>query len=89
MIKTLLDQHGTGRVVFRNTRAGMSGFPKRKFCPAPLPGNNLTLLARIARELEAEETGQEAGIRYSFKDDPRIDWLIAFLHRAPAGQGAA
>lgn len=79
LIKTLLDQHGTGRVVFRNTRAGMSGFPKRKFCPAPLPGNNLTLLARIARELEAEETGQEAGIRYSYKDDPRIDWLIAFL----------
>src|SRR6185312_10594335 len=30
LIKTLLDQHGTGRVVFRNTRAGMSGFPKRK-----------------------------------------------------------
>ncbi len=79
LIKTLLDQHGTGRVVFRNTRAGMSGFPKRKFCPVTLPGNNLTLLARVARELEAEETGQEAGIRYSFRDDPRIDWLIAFL----------
>ncbi len=79
LIKTLLDQHGTGRVVFRNTRASMSGFPKRKFCPAPLPGNNLTLLARIARELEAEETGQDESIRYSFKDDPRIDWLIAFL----------
>jgi ATP-dependent helicase HepA len=79
LIKTLLDQHGTGRVVFRNTRAGMSGFPKRKFCPALLPGNNLTLLNRIARELEAEETGQEAGIRYSLKEDPRTDWLIAFL----------
>ena len=79
LIKTLLDQHGTGRVVFRNTRAGMSGFPKRKFCPAPLPGNNLTLLARIARELEAEETGQDESIRYSFKEDPRVDWLIEFL----------
>jgi len=79
LLKTLLDQHGTGRVVFRNTRAGMSGFPVRKFCPAPLPGNNLTLLARTARELEAEESGQEAGIRYSFKDDPRTDWLIGFL----------
>jgi len=79
LIKTLLDQHGTGRVVFRNTRAGMSGFPKRKFCPVKLPGSNLTLLARIARELDAEETGQEASIRYSYRDDPRIDWLIAFL----------
>lgn len=79
LIKTLLDQHGTGRVVFRNTRATMTGFPKRKFCPAPLEDNNLALLARIARELEAEETGNDGGIRYSFKDDPRIDWLVAFL----------
>jgi ATP-dependent helicase HepA len=80
LIRTLLDQHGTGRVMFRNTRAAMSGFPKRKFMPAPLDaGNNLTLLARVARELEAEETGNEPAIRYSFKDDPRIEWLVGFL----------
>lgn len=36
LLKTLLDQHGTGRVMFRNTRAAMSGFPRRKFCPAVL-----------------------------------------------------
>jgi len=66
--------------VFRNTRAAMKGFPRRQFCPAPLSvGNNLTQLARIARELHAEETGADAGIRYTFKDDPRIDWLIALL----------
>jgi ATP-dependent helicase HepA len=81
LLRTLLDQHGTGRVVFRNTRAAMTGFPKRKFCPAPLKGNNPTLLARIARELHAEETGGEADVRYSFKDDPRIDWLVALLQK--------
>lgn len=82
LLQTLLDQHGTGRVVFRNTRAAMTGFPPRKFCPAPLDaGNNLTLLARIARELRAEETGQDAGIRYSLRDDPRITWLVEFLQR--------
>ena len=82
LLQNLLDQHGTGRVVFRNTRAAMTGFPPRKFCPAPLTvENNLTQLARIARELSAEETGADAGIRYAFKDDPRIDWLIAFLQR--------
>jgi len=80
LLRTLLDQHGTGRVVFRNTRAAMTGFPKRKFCPAPLSGeNNVALLARIARELRAEENGEDAALRYSFKDDPRIDWLAAFL----------
>ena len=81
LLKTLLDQHGTGRVVFRNTRAAMTGFPKRQACPAPLATDNLTLLHRIARELEAEETGADASIRYSFKDDPRIDWLAAFLQK--------
>jgi ATP-dependent helicase HepA len=80
LLQILLDQHGTGRVVFRNTRAAMTGFPSRKFCPAPLSAeNNLTLLARVARELNAEETGADAGIRYSFKDDARIDWLADFL----------
>src|SRR5688572_4873917 len=85
LLNSLLDQHGTGRVVFRNTRAAMSGFPRRKFCPAPLDAaNRLSLLSRIAREMRAEETGEEAGLRYSFKDDPRIDWLVAFLkqHRS-------
>ena len=80
MLKTLLDQHGTGRVVFRNTRAAMTGFPKRKFCPAPLDaGQNLTHLARISRELEAEETGEDGALRYAFREDPRLDWLVAFL----------
>ncbi|MBI5425566.1 MAG: RNA polymerase-associated protein RapA [Opitutae bacterium] len=80
LLRTLLDQHGTGRVVFRNTRASMSGFPRRQFCPVPLDATeNAALLARIARELEAEETGGEAAIRYSFRDDPRIAWLTEFL----------
>ncbi len=80
LLRSLLDQHGTGRVVFRNTRAAMTGFPKRKFCPVPLEaGGNLALLARTARELNAEETGTDTAIRYSFKDDPRLDWLVGFL----------
>ncbi len=79
LLKTLLDQHGTGRVMFRNTRAAMSGFPSRKFCPARIEDNNLTLHARIARELAAEETGGDAGLRYSLRDDPRIEWLAELL----------
>ena len=82
LIRTLLDQHGPGRVMFRNTRAAMSGFPRRKFCPTPLAsGGEATLLERIARELEAEETGHETSIRYSYRDDPRIGWLAAFLQK--------
>ena len=36
LLRALLDQHGTGRVMFRNTRAAMTGFPRRRLCPACL-----------------------------------------------------
>ena len=32
-IDTLIDHHGTGRVMFRNTRRAVSGFPQRLFEP--------------------------------------------------------
>ncbi|MBC2606812.1 RNA polymerase-associated protein RapA [Pelagicoccus albus] len=80
LIRSLLDEHGTGRVVFRNTRANMKGFPKRMYCPAPLEGHeDATLMAKLVRELEAESTNSESGIRYNFKGDPRLSWLVSFL----------
>lgn len=36
LIEDLLDSFGTGRVMFRNTRAALSGFPERKARLAPL-----------------------------------------------------
>src|SRR5690606_27145063 len=36
LIDRLIDQHGTGRMLFRNTRAAISGFPRRHFIPAVL-----------------------------------------------------
>jgi len=81
LLKTLLDQHGTGRVMFRNTRSNISGFPRRKLCPVALPGASPSLLARTARELEAEETGTAGRLRYAFRDDPRLLWLVDFLQR--------
>ncbi|MCZ6674542.1 MAG: RNA polymerase-associated protein RapA [Verrucomicrobia bacterium] len=79
LLNALLDEHGTGRVMFRNTRSNMTGFPKRQYCPEPIVGGGKTLINRIRRELEAEETEHEDDIRYSFKEDPRIDWLVDFL----------
>ena len=80
LLKALLDEHGTGRVVFRNTRANMTGFPKRRFCPVPLPrGASQTISAKLVRELEAEARNREGEIRYNFREDPRLDWLVSFL----------
>ena len=36
-------------------------------------------LARIARELLAEESNTDATLRYAFREDPRLDWLVGFL----------
>lgn len=56
LIADLLDRHGTGRVMFRNTRAAMKGFPKRVPCPVPLaaPAHDPGLLSRLAEEFEAD-----------------------------------
>ncbi len=37
LIEHLLDRHGTGRVLFRNTRAAVKGFPDRKMFDYALP----------------------------------------------------
>jgi len=37
LIEHLLDRHGTGRVLFRNTRAAVKGFPDRKMTSYALP----------------------------------------------------
>src|SRR5690606_40343946 len=36
LIRQLLDRHGTGRVLYRNTRAVISGFPERELHTYPL-----------------------------------------------------
>lgn len=35
LLQKLLDRHGTGRILFRNSRNNIKGFPKR--CPLPVP----------------------------------------------------
>ncbi|MCA1805605.1 MAG: RNA polymerase-associated protein RapA, partial [Xanthomonadaceae bacterium] len=37
LVEHLLDRHGTGRILFRNTRAATRGFPERQLHAWPLP----------------------------------------------------
>ena len=69
LLEELLDQHGAGRVIFRNTRAELTGFPKRTAKLVPLPGDPAAALAEFQ------------GAAVDFKDDPRIAWLPAFLKK--------
>ena len=41
-LNTLLDEHGTGRVLLRNTRANISGFPTRRYVPHELAYDELS-----------------------------------------------
>ncbi len=36
LLNQLLDRHGTGRILFRNSRNTIQGFPERKLLPTPL-----------------------------------------------------
>jgi len=49
LVEHLLDRHGTGRVLFRNTRAAVKGFPPRQLnaCPLPLPEPYARCLATV------------------------------------------
>lgn len=69
LLEELLDQHGTGRVIFRNTRAALTGFPKRIAKLVPLEGDAAAAIAEFRGET------------VDFKNDPRITWLLAFLKK--------
>ena len=42
LIQNLIDRHGTGRILFRNTRQGVKGFPHRIYHQIVLPVENPT-----------------------------------------------
>jgi ATP-dependent helicase HepA len=81
-LDTLLDQHGTGRVMFRNTRNTISGFPGRvaRLQSLSAPADDPDLFEALADEFAAD-TPAEVATRFEpdFVDDPRIAWLTSLL----------
>ncbi|MCK5902853.1 MAG: RNA polymerase-associated protein RapA [Cocleimonas sp.] len=72
LIQSLLDRHGTGRVLFRNTRDAVAGFPTRVLNAYPLPlpteyrfDNDLKAIDAILGVSEEEDLG--------FDPDPELD----------------
>ena len=82
LLAELVDRHGTGRVMFRNTRAAIAGFPRRVPDLVALPAGKESgpLLERLAEEFAADvATGPAAVVRLDFANDPRIEWLANLL----------
>ena len=80
LLGRLLDLHGLGRVMFRNVRARIPGFPRRRAHPVELEGGDGERLSReflsdIGRDPEFEFEG--AG------EDVRTAWLADFLNTHP------
>ena len=85
LIRELLDRHGTGRVLFRNTRAAIQGFPERQLHPYPLAtpeqyrdlpaGEHAELYPEVAFQAQGDVADDERWWRF----DPRVDWLIDTL----------
>jgi len=92
LVDQLLDRHGTGRVLFRNTRSAVKGFPERTLLRYPLPAprayTEVLASARAAGatdpqlllcpELLYQATDGNEQLRWT-QFDPRVDWLCEQL----------
>ena len=81
LLQELLDLHGPGRVLFRNTRSTIQGFPKRtaRLTKLPAGSETATWLDRLSNEFAAD-AGEGALESYAdFAKDPRIAWLVQTL----------
>jgi ATP-dependent helicase HepA len=87
LIQSLLDRHGTGRVLFRNTRDAVAGFPERNLqtYPFALPEQYHSAIndpTKAPLEILAQKLHPETA--YAKNDawlefDPRVAWLADWL----------
>lgn len=78
VLEALLDRHGTGRVVFRNTRRNVSGFPERRLHQYPLALPEL--YAGLSTDLNPEQHFLH-GTDW-LREDPRVAWLHDLLKQS-------
>ena len=93
LIEHLLDRHGTGRVLFRNTRSAVKGFPDRKVTTYALPlpeaykdcyetyissSKNIDPALFLWPEILYQAIGKPGQTHWT-KIDPRVDWLSGQL----------
>ncbi|MDG6318559.1 RNA polymerase-associated protein RapA [Glaesserella parasuis] len=90
LISELIDRHGTSRVLFRNTRQGVKGFPHRIYNEIVLEmptqyANALKVMCMMGGNkmedlLYPERLFQRMNPNAKWHEfDPRIEWLITFL----------
>ncbi|MCB1744421.1 MAG: RNA polymerase-associated protein RapA [Gammaproteobacteria bacterium] len=87
LIDRLLDRHGTGRALFRNTRDAVQGFPERRLQAHPLPASGrASSHERPPSDASNDDPLMEhllcaelqIGERW-LSIDPRVEWLSNWL----------
>lgn len=83
IIKKILDGYGPGRVMFRNSRSNVKGFPKRIANMVPLANTDNGYSKYLADEFFSDIGVKENIIYHDLNNDPRVDWLIDFCEKDP------
>ena len=78
LVECLLDRHGTGRVLFRNTRDAIQGFPQRQWHGYALPTPDEYLKADSS-EIESRLYPEWIWGEDWLDHDPRVEWLLEWL----------
>lgn len=90
LLNQLVDRHGTGRVIFRNTREALQGFPKREARPVALQARAKlsveALEARLRSEFQKENGLASEAEAYDFRHGPRVLWLAKLLQQLGEGE---
>ncbi|MEW9899120.1 RNA polymerase-associated protein RapA [Chitinivorax sp. PXF-14] len=88
LLNNLIDRHGTGRLLFRNTRATVTGFPGRQVhsYPQAMPERYRQAFAKLDNEINPllypEMLADEDWLTF----DPRVQWLVKLLKGELKGQ---
>ena len=83
LLRRLLDLHGIGRVMFRNVRARIPGFPRRLPQIVELTGGDSQGLRReFLADIEQGDSSQLSDVAA----DPRTTWLGTFLDEHAVGK---
>ncbi len=79
LVRELLDHHGTGRVLFRNCRDNIEGFPQRRLTTytltMPVVYRERTATLDLAGRLVPEREFDDGWLGF----DPRAEWLADWL----------
>lgn len=81
LLAALIDRHGTGRVMFRNRRDQIGGFPARQAYLDVLERTEWSAqqCRNLAQEFDRDIQDAVDGNAYDYTHDPRIVWLKDLL----------